>query len=141
MSSYDMMNMEESCNQVNVFKEHITPLYFCFGLALHCQALCWFFLQARGMSLFQVGVAMGIYSFTIVLLEVPTGGLADAVGRKRVALVAYSLMAAMMVALLFAFSFPAAAAGVCVLWSGTSLVVGGAGCLVCGCAASRGAGD
>lgn len=87
-------------------RTYYTALFlFWFGTALPSSLLV-LFLQARGMSLFQVGVAMGIYSFTIVLLEVPTGGLADAVGRKRVALVAYSLMAAMMVALLFAFSFP-----------------------------------
>lgn len=78
---------------------------FWFGTALPTSLLV-LFLQARGMSLFQVGVAMGLYSLTIVLLEVPTGGLADAVGRKRVALVAYTLMAATMAALLFAFSFP-----------------------------------
>ena len=78
---------------------------FWFGTALPISILV-LFLQARGMSLFQVGMAMGLYSLTIVLLEVPTGGLADAVGRKRVALVAYSLMAATMAALLFAFSFP-----------------------------------
>ena len=33
--------------------------------------------QARGLDLFQVGIVMGLYSLTIVLLEVPTGGLAD----------------------------------------------------------------
>ena len=48
--------------------------------------------QARGLDLLQVGILMGSYSLTIVLLEVPTGGLADAIGRKRVAIVAYSLI-------------------------------------------------
>lgn len=46
--------------------------------------------QARGLDLFQIGLLMGVYSLTIVLLEVPTGGLADAIGRKRVAVLAYS---------------------------------------------------
>ena len=78
---------------------------FWFGTALPT-ALLVLFLQARGLNLFQVGVAMGVYSLTIVLLEVPTGGLADAIGRKQVALIAYMLMAATMTALLFAFSFP-----------------------------------
>ena len=59
---------------------------FWFGTALPTSLLV-LFLQARGMSLFQVGIAMGLYSLTIVLLEVPTGGLAGAVGRKRVALI------------------------------------------------------
>jgi MFS family permease len=63
--------------------------------------------QARSLDLFQVGLALGVYSLTIVLLEVPTGGLADAVGRKRVALLAFGLAALYNLAFLFAFSFPA----------------------------------
>ena len=42
--------------------------------------------QARGMSLAQLGLLTAIYSATVFLLEVPTGGLADAWGRRRVAL-------------------------------------------------------
>ena len=63
--------------------------------------------QARGLSLFEVGFALGVYSLTIVLLEVPTGGLADSVGRKRVALLAFVLAALYNLAFLLAFSFPA----------------------------------
>jgi DHA1 family quinolone resistance protein-like MFS transporter len=62
--------------------------------------------QARGLDLFQVGLLMGIYSLTIVLLEVPTGGLADAIGRKPVAVLAYSFMTLSSIVFLFAFSFP-----------------------------------
>ncbi len=62
--------------------------------------------QARGIGLAEVGLALGIYSLTVVALEVPTGGLADAVGRKRVALVAFALAALYNLAFLFAFSFP-----------------------------------
>ena len=62
--------------------------------------------QARGLDLFQVGLLMAIYSLTIVLLEVPTGGLADVIGRKRVAVLAYSCTAAASLTLLLAFSFP-----------------------------------
>lgn len=63
--------------------------------------------QARGLSLAQVGFALGAYSLCVVLLEVPTGGLADAVGRRRVALLAFTLAALYSLAFLFAFSFPA----------------------------------
>jgi len=63
--------------------------------------------QARGLNLFQVGLLMGVYSLTIVLLEVPTGGLADAIGRKRVAVIAYGCDTVAGVVFLFAFSFPA----------------------------------
>lgn len=63
--------------------------------------------QARGFNLFQIGLAMGVYSLTIVLLEVPTGGLADAIGRKKVALIAYAVSMAATLIFLFAFSIPA----------------------------------
>jgi MFS family permease len=70
-------------------------------------ALLVLLMQARGLNLFQVGIVMGAYSLVIVLLEVPTGGLADAVGRKRVAIVAYSFIFLSGVGMLIAFSFPA----------------------------------
>jgi MFS family permease len=62
-------------------------------------------MQARGIDLFQLGVIMGLYSATIILLELPTGGLADAIGRKRVALLAHTLNILSGVVLLLSFSF------------------------------------
>ena len=70
-------------------------------LALHV-----LILQSRGINLWQLGLLMGTYSLTIVLLEVPTGGLADAIGRKRVTLLAYSVTVVAGILILFAFSFP-----------------------------------
>ena len=63
-------------------------------------------LQGRGFDLLQIGLAYGSYSFTIMVLELPTGGLADAVGRKRVAILAnlFALVGALII--LFAFSLP-----------------------------------
>jgi MFS family permease len=63
--------------------------------------------QARGLDLFQLGLVVGAYSLTIVLLELPTGGLADAIGRKRVAVLAYVCITLASLAFLLAFSFPA----------------------------------
>ena len=63
-------------------------------------------LQSRGINLLQLGLLMGVYSLTIVVLEVPTGGLADAIGRKRVTLLAYSVKAVASIFILFSFSFP-----------------------------------
>jgi len=62
--------------------------------------------QARGMSLSQIGLLVAAYSLTIVLLEVPTGGLADALGRKRVALIAEAATLAGSLVFLFSFSLP-----------------------------------
>ncbi|HSH01932.1 MAG TPA: MFS transporter [Anaerolineae bacterium] len=64
------------------------------------------FFQSRGMSLLNVAMLMTVYSGVIVLLEVPTGGLADSLGRKRVAVWAYSLDLLVSVVMLFAFSWP-----------------------------------
>jgi len=64
-------------------------------------------LQSRGIDLFQIGLLMGVYSLTIVLLEVPTGGLADAIGRKRVAMLAYGIILTAGLVLFFSFSFQA----------------------------------
>lgn len=63
------------------------------------------FMQAREISLMQLGIIMGLYSATIVLLELPTGGLADAVGRKKVALAAETFSALAGVVIFFSFSF------------------------------------
>ncbi len=81
------------------------------------QALFWFsvslplalavlFIQARGLGLLQIGLLLGVYAATVVLLEVPSGGLADAIGRKRVTLLAYTFLSASSLVFLFAFSFP-----------------------------------
>jgi DHA1 family quinolone resistance protein-like MFS transporter len=61
------------------------------------------FMQSRGINLMQLGIVMGFYSATIVVLELPTGGLADAVGRKKVALLAHSID--ILAGLFFFFSF------------------------------------
>ena len=46
---------------------------------------------SRGLTLGQVGITMACYAATTALLELPTGGLADAVGRRPV-LVASSVL-------------------------------------------------
>ena len=45
-------------------------------------------LQQRGLSLAEIGLISGLGSAVVALLELPTGGLADAVGRRPVLLVA-----------------------------------------------------
>ena len=62
--------------------------------------------QARGLDLFQIGGMRAVYSLTVVLLEIPTGGLADAVGRRRVASLAYAVTLASAVVFLFSFRMP-----------------------------------
>lgn len=75
-----------------------------FAVALPL-ALVYGFMGERGLDLFQIGVLGALYAATIVVLELPTGGLADAVGRKRVTLVAGAVSLLAGAAMLLAFSF------------------------------------
>lgn len=101
MSSYDLITTTTIRRRYAVV---VFLIWFATALPMALQVLL---AQARGLSLGQIGLAMGAYSLVIVALEVPTGGLADAVGRKRVALVAHALAAASSLVVLLAFSFPA----------------------------------
>ena len=55
----------------------------------------------RGVSLTLVGAAIAIRSLIVVLLEVPSGALADTIGRKRTSLLSQSLTLTSYLALLF----------------------------------------
>lgn len=59
--------------------------------------------QSRGLSLSEVGLYMGLYSLTIVLLELPSGAIADSVGRKRVLVAAFAMAAISRLVFLAAF--------------------------------------
>ena len=56
----------------------------------------------RGLDLALVGLAFGLRALFVVLLEVPTGGLADAIGRKPVALLSQTFTLISFVVLLYA---------------------------------------
>ncbi len=80
--------------------------------------------RQRGMDLFEVGVLTAVYSVTIVALEVPTGGLADAWGRRRVSVLAYLVMAASMLTLAIAGSFILLAVTFVLYGTGRALISG-----------------
>lgn len=64
------------------------------------------FAQSRGFTLLDVGLFSGLYALTVAVLEVPTGGLADLYGRKRMTLLSYLLAAVATTLFLFTFSMP-----------------------------------
>ena len=101
MSSYDLMSSRSIRRRYAVVNFLI---WFATSLPLAVSILL---IQSRGLSLTQIGFVMGAYSLIIVLLELPTGGLADAIGRKHAALIAHALSALASLVLLFAFSMPA----------------------------------
>ena len=85
----------------------VSLFWFAVGLPMSLSVLM---AQARGLSLFEIGLLLGVYSLTIVLLEVPTGGLADAIGRKKVTVMAYACSLLGSIVFLHTFSFPVALA-------------------------------
>jgi len=94
-----------------------------FAIALPL-ALMVLLMQARGMSLLQIGMIMGLHAAVIVVLEIPTGGLADAIGRKPTALLSQAVTLASTVAFLFAFSFTFFALAAVLLGTGRALASG-----------------
>jgi MFS family permease len=61
----------------------------------------------RGLTLSQLGLAAAVQGFVVFGLELPTGGLADSIGRRRVLLVAMAISIASTAVLLVAHSFAA----------------------------------
>jgi len=58
-------------------------------------------MTGRGLDLAVIGLAFTIRAVLVVLLELPTGGLADAVGRRPIALASQLFTAVSFLALLF----------------------------------------
>jgi DHA1 family quinolone resistance protein-like MFS transporter len=82
--------------------------WFIVGLLIPVMAL----LQLeKGLDLFQIGITMAIYSGTVIFLELPTGGLADAIGRKRVYLISLMMSFLSGLVILIAWSFYTMAVG------------------------------
>lgn len=63
--------------------------------------------QSRGLSLADVGLLFAVYGLLLAGLELPTGGLADVIGRKPVLLASTGLHLAGALAFAFAHSLPA----------------------------------
>jgi len=81
-------------------------LAFCYSFATGLpMGLIVLFLQGRGINLLEVGVLLGIQSAAVVLLELPTGALADVWGRKKVLVLAFATGAACMATALVSTSF------------------------------------
>ncbi|MFI9560535.1 MFS transporter [Nonomuraea endophytica] len=62
-------------------------------------------MLGRGLTIVQVGVVMTVYSLVIAVLELPTGGLADVVGRRAVLALAAACTALSLGLLVLATSF------------------------------------
>jgi MFS family permease len=81
-------------------------------------------LTSRGLGIGDVGVVFAVYGATTVLLELPTGGLADALGRRPVLVAAAALFMGLDVALVVGTTLPAFAVGAFVGGVGRALSSG-----------------
>lgn len=79
---------------------------------------------AKGMNYFQLGILMAVYSGATVVLELPTGGLADSLGRKTVYLSALCCMVAGAGTFYAAQSFTGIAIAFLLLGTGRALASG-----------------
>lgn len=65
------------------------------------------FLLERGLGLTEIGLVFALQGLVVMALEVPTGGLADALGRRKLLLAAAVVDVGALLALLSARSVPA----------------------------------
>jgi len=76
---------DEARRHIRVFQIHQFLDRLAMGMTVAVVALA---LIDRGMDLFQISLLFGVYALTTMALELPFGGLADAIGRKVVFLTA-----------------------------------------------------
>lgn len=81
-------------------------------------------LQARGLDLVTIGALFAMFSALVALLEVPTGGLADVVGRRQVSLASSLLTTSAFVMLALARESHAFAVALIVFAIGRALSSG-----------------
>jgi MFS family permease len=77
---------------------------------------------SRGLDLGAVGAVFAVHSAVLIVLEVPSGALADTLGRRRVLLVGAALTAASLAAFAVAQSVLAFMASVAALGAGRALI-------------------
>jgi MFS family permease len=80
--------------------------------------------QARGLSLGAIGVVFAVHSAVALTLELPSGALADVVGRRRVLLVGAALTALSLLAFAAASGIAAFCGAIALLAAGRALISG-----------------
>ena len=73
----------------------ISPLFF------FMPAFMVLYFNGIGLSLFQIGILMGVANLTSLLFEIPTGAIADIYGRKFSVLLSYFLQGLVFLSLFF----------------------------------------
>src|SRR6185436_7501740 len=80
--------------------------------------------ESRGLSIGEIGAVFAVHSVVAIALEVPSGALADTVGRRRVMLAGAALTVVSLLLFAFAQSLVAFMAAVGLLAAGRALISG-----------------
>jgi len=104
-----------------VFTFNQTIHWFIVGLMIPVIAL---FQMEKGLNLFQIGINMALYSAAVILFELPTGGLSDTLGRKKVYLISLAVNLSAGVVLVLAKNFFTLAGGIFLIGLGRALSTG-----------------
>ena len=77
--------------------------------------------QARGLSLAEIGLLFTVHGIVVIVLELPTGGLADVLGRRPVVVAGAALHLGSCLVFATATSFPGFLAGILLMGVGRAL--------------------
>ncbi|HEV2812074.1 MAG TPA: MFS transporter [Solirubrobacteraceae bacterium] len=80
--------------------------------------------QDRGLGLAEIGLVFGVHSAVAIVLEVPSGGLADAIGRRTTLLLGGGITVAALAAYAIATALPAFMAAAAGIATGRALLSG-----------------
>jgi DHA1 family quinolone resistance protein-like MFS transporter len=89
-------------NLVFVYTLNQSMHWFVIGLIFPLMILI---ILDKGINIFQAGVAVSAYSATTIILELPTGGTADIIGRKRVYMISLLFLFIAGLAFLISWDF------------------------------------
>ena len=95
--------------------------WFPIGLVLPVLVLI---KEARGLDVATIGQVMAVYGITTVVLELPTGGLADVIGRRGVVVLSSLTTAAGLLVLALATNVPTMCAAMVLQGAGRALSSG-----------------
>ncbi len=87
---------------ISIYTLNQTTHWFIVGLFFPIMIL---FLIDKGLDSLRVGTTVAVYSAALVLLELPTGGLSDSIGRKRVYLISVIVQLASVVWLIVSWNY------------------------------------
>ncbi len=99
-------------NKINYYKNIIVNYVFTFTRNLNVTHGIWMlYLASKGLSLFEIGLLEGVFHVTSLIMETPTGAVADILGRKTSRIIGTVLAAVSSFIMIISSGFWGFAAG------------------------------